>query len=50
MPDLEYLPLDYPERIKRLRGRLALTQVQLAELLGVAFTTVNRWENRQSRP
>jgi SNF2 family DNA or RNA helicase/DNA-binding XRE family transcriptional regulator len=50
VPDVDYLPLDYPERIKRLRGRLGLTQVQLAELLRVSFATVNRWENRQSRP
>ncbi|MFI5353199.1 MAG: helicase-related protein [Candidatus Binatales bacterium] len=44
------LPLSFDERIKRLRGRLALTQTQLAELLGVSFATVNRWENGQSRP
>jgi SNF2 family DNA or RNA helicase/DNA-binding XRE family transcriptional regulator len=50
VPDVDYLPLDYPERIKRLRGRKGLTQVQLAQLLGVSFATVNRWENRQSRP
>jgi len=46
----DYLPSDFPARIKRLRGRLGLTQGQLAERLGVSFATVNRWENRQSRP
>jgi DNA-binding XRE family transcriptional regulator len=50
VPDAEYLPLDYADRIKRLRGRMSLTQVQLAGLLGVSFATVNRWENHQSRP
>ena len=50
MPDLDYLPADYSTRIKRLRGRLALTQAKLAEMLGVSFATVNRWENRQARP
>ncbi|MBC7347356.1 MAG: DUF3883 domain-containing protein, partial [Clostridia bacterium] len=30
--------------------RLALTQVQLARMLGVSFATVNRWENQQARP
>jgi SNF2 family DNA or RNA helicase len=50
VPDVDYLPLDYPTRIKRLRGRLGLTQVELAERLGVSFATVNRWENSQSRP
>lgn len=41
---------DYPERIKRLRGRLGLTQAALAEKLGVSFPTINRWENGKSRP
>ncbi len=43
-------PDDYPDRIKRLRGSLGLTQQALAERLGVSFATVNRWENAQSRP
>ena len=37
-------------RIKRLRARLELTQNRLAELLGVSYVSVNRWENGQSRP
>jgi SNF2 family DNA or RNA helicase len=41
---------DYPKRIKNLRGRLGLTQTQLAEKLGVSFASVNRWENKQARP
>lgn len=44
------LPADYSERIKRLRQRFGLTQVELAQRLGVSFTTVNRWENAQTRP
>ncbi len=44
------LPTDYPERIKRLRQRMGLTQVELSQRLGVSFTTVNRWENGQTRP
>lgn len=45
------LPTDnYPDRIKRLRGKLGLTQQALAQRLGVSFATVNRWENAQSRP
>jgi len=47
---VDHLPSDYPERIKQLRGRLALTQTELADVLGVSFATVNRWENRQARP
>jgi putative transcriptional regulator len=38
-------PLDYRARVKDLRKRLRLTQVQFADALGVSFATVNRWEN-----
>lgn len=41
---------NYPERIKRLRARLGLTQQSLAKALGVSFATVNRWENGQTKP
>ena len=44
------IPEDYADRIRRLRGRLGLTQQALAEQLGIAFATVNRWENGQSKP
>ncbi|GJQ28345.1 MAG: helicase [Phycisphaerae bacterium] len=44
------IPSDYPNRVKRLRDRLGLTQVELASRLGVAFATVNRWENGQTSP
>lgn len=33
------------ERLRQLRTRLGLTQEALAQLLGVSFTTVNRWES-----
>ena len=45
-----YLPHDYARRVKRARGARDLTQTQFAELIGVSFATVNRWENGQSRP
>lgn len=41
---------DFPEQIKQLRARLGLTQVMLAERLGVSFPTVNRWENKKTIP
>lgn len=44
------VPDDYPDRIKRVRGRLGLTQQALADRLGVSFATVNRWENSQTKP
>lgn len=41
---------DSPSQIKTLRARLGLTQVALADKLGVSFPTVNRWENGKSVP
>ena len=40
----------YANRIKALRQKYALTQSQLADLLGVSYASVNRWENDQTRP
>lgn len=37
-------------RVKKLRGAADLTQEQFAALLGVTFSTVNRWENDKSTP
>ena len=39
-----------PEEIKRLRIRCFLTQEDFANKLGVAFSTVNRWEQGKSKP
>ena len=39
-----------PERFKALRKRFNLSQEEFAKKLGVSFTSVNRWENGQSKP
>jgi putative transcriptional regulator len=39
-----------PERIRLLRQKLQLTQEDFAHLIGVTFSTVNRWENGKSAP
>ena len=44
------LPPNYSDRVKATRLLRAITQAQLADLLGVSFASVNRWENGQSRP
>ncbi len=41
---------DVPATLRVLRANLDLTQDQLAERLGVAFATVNRWEGGMTRP
>lgn len=42
--------IDYLATIIKLRAILNLSQVALAELLGVSFTSVNRWENGKYEP
>ena len=44
------VPEDCASRIKSGRGVRGLTQTQFANLIGVSFASVNRWENGQSRP
>ena len=44
------MKLDYASAIINLRIKLNLSQAALAELLGVSFTSVNRWENGKYEP
>ena len=47
---LERINMEYFEAIKSLRAKMFLTQVELADLLGVSFASVNRWENAEHEP
>jgi len=40
----------HPDEVFELRKKLGLTQTQFADRLGVAFATVNRWENGHTKP
>ena len=40
----------YPSAIRRLRAKLNISQTELAAILGVSFTSVNRWEKGQHQP
>lgn len=42
--------MSFPEEIKRIRQRSFLTQQDFAKKIGVAFSTVNRWESGHSKP
>ena len=42
--------MEYQKIIKNLRSKLVLSQQEFAELLGVSFTSVNRWENGKHEP
>jgi len=41
---------NFDKAIIQLREKLGISQEELASRLGVAFTTVNRWENGRSAP
>ena len=40
----------YKDAIKELRKRMLVSQSELAEILGVSFATVNRWEQGLHQP
>jgi DNA-binding transcriptional regulator YiaG len=40
----------FQTRVKRLREKLRLTQVEFAKRLGVTTLTVNRWERGHTYP
>lgn len=42
--------VSYTYIIKTLRKKLNLSQEQLARMLNVSFSTINRWENGKSQP
>jgi len=42
--------MNYAKIIKKLRDKLILTQTEFAEILGVSFTTVSRWEKGIHEP
>lgn len=39
-----------PEEIKKWRKELGISQEKLAQLLGVSFGTINRWERGACKP
>ena len=42
--------MEYKTLIKTLRDKMVLSQQEFAQLLGVSFTSVNRWENGHYEP
>lgn len=41
---------NYPDAIIKLRVKLNISQMELAHLLGVSFSSVNRWEKGKFMP
>ena len=42
--------MDYAKLVKKYREKQLITQEEFANLLGVSFSTVNRWENGKYEP
>ena len=42
--------INYQKSVKKIRETLILTQAELAEILGVSFASINRWENGATIP
>lgn len=42
--------MNYQRLVKELRNKLILTQQEFAELLGVSFSSINRWESGRHEP
>lgn len=41
---------NYSKVIKELRNKMTLSQTEFAQLLGVSFASVNRWETGKHEP
>ncbi len=44
------MDINYSKAILELRSKLNISQHELANLLGVSFQSVNRWENGHFEP
>lgn len=42
--------MEYRQMIRELRERMIVSQKELADFLGVNFTTISRWENGKCEP
>ena len=40
----------FSDQVKYVRNQLKLSQKKFADLLGVSFATINRWENSKNEP
>lgn len=42
--------MTYADALKTLRKKMLITQTELASKIGVAFISINRWENGHCEP
>ena len=44
------LMMEFGTKVKVVRQKLGVTQMELAKMLNVAYSTINRWENAHHDP
>lgn len=42
--------MEFPATVKMVRGKIKMSQEDLARALNVSFATINRWENGKTHP
>ena len=42
--------MTFAEKVKFVRAKLLVSQTKLAEMIGVSFPTINRWETGKLEP
>lgn len=42
--------MKFADKVKYVRAKLLVSQMELAKLLGVSFPTINRWETGKLEP
>ena len=42
--------LDYSKIIKEIREKMIVSQSELSSMLGVSFSSINRWETGKNKP
>lgn len=42
--------MEFKKKVYQARMQLGLTQIELAQKLGIGYATINRWENGVTKP
>lgn len=42
--------MTFADKVKHVRATLLVSQTELANMIGVSFPTINRWENGKLEP
>lgn len=44
------MDMDFADKVKYVRAKLLISQMEFAKELGVSFATINRWETGKLEP